>query len=254
MNLEKVKQDLARFENDEDYYGDTSYVSNSMLGRLKKSPRHLAHYLKYGSGTSQALEFGRAFHLCILEPEKFSKEVVLYQGRRAGNDWKDFKSEKKNFLILNQTEFDSLRYMRDSIISNEIARELIENCKKEVPMVWEDSDTGVLCKGKADGVADDYLLDLKTTREPNLSNFKRSALKYGYDRQSAFYLDGFKKKEFWFVCIEKDAPNNLVIASVSNEFINRGREDYKELLSQYKKNFLDNSSTSARSSYELGEL
>ena len=144
--------------------------------------------------------------------------------------------------------------MRDSIISNEIARELIENCKKEVPMVWEDSDTGVLCKGKADGVADDYLLDLKTTREPNLSNFKRSALKYGYDRQSAFYLDGFKKKEFWFVCIEKDAPNNLVIASVSNEFINRGREDYKELLSQYKKNFLDNSSTSARSSYELGEL
>ena len=36
MNLEKVKQDLARFENDEDYYGDTSYVSNSMLGRLKK--------------------------------------------------------------------------------------------------------------------------------------------------------------------------------------------------------------------------
>lgn len=255
MDLEKAKLDLARFDSDEDYYGDTSYVTNSMLGKLKKSPKHLSHYLKYGSGTSQALEFGRAFHLCILEPDKFTKEVVLYQGRRAGKDWTAFKESKKNYLILNQTEFDSLRYMRDSIISNEIARDLIDNCKKEVPMVWEDSDTGVLCKGKADGVADDYLLDLKTTREPNLINFKRSAMKYGYDRQSAFYLDGFQKKDFWFICIEKEAPNNLVIASASNEFINRGREDYKQLLIEYKKYFIDKESKDTpQSSYEIGIL
>jgi hypothetical protein len=255
MNSDKAKIDLERFENDDVYYGDSEYVTNSMLGKLKRSPKHLAHYLKYGSGSSQALDFGRAFHLCILEEEKFSKEVALYQGRRAGKEWVEFKNNHKEFLIINQTEFDTLRRMRDSIISNQIARDLIANCKKEVPMVWQDEETGVWCKGKADGVADDYLLDLKTTREPNLDNFKRSAMKYGYDRQSAFYLDGFKRREFWFICIEKESPNNLVIASCSNEFINKGREDYKDLLMFYKKKFIEqDGNLHLQNSFEIGVL
>jgi hypothetical protein len=241
--MDRYKEDLERFKDDETYYADKKYVTNSMLTTLDRSPKHLANYLKYGSGTSPALEFGRAFHLAILEPEVFEQEVVGFNGARRGGEWKEFKEEHKDKLIMNLTEATTLKRMRDTIMSNSIARPLIEECQKEVAMIWKDKDTGIECKGKADGVGDYFMLDLKTTREPNFESFKRSAYKYGYHRQSAYYLDGFNNgmkkdmQEFWFICIEKSSPHNLGIYQCSDEFLQQGREEYKVLLERYKEKF-----------------
>jgi len=52
----KRNSDIELFnKSDEAYYGDRKYVTNSMLGRLKKSPQHLKYYLEHPQKDTEAL-------------------------------------------------------------------------------------------------------------------------------------------------------------------------------------------------------
>ena len=82
------------------------------------------------------------------------------------------------------------------------------------------------------------IIDLKTTRDSSPESFRRSAYNYGYDRQAAFYLDGFKADEFWFLVIEKESPYRVGIYKASDEFIEGGRQKNQSLLKKYKEFFI----------------
>ena len=97
------------------------------------------------------------------------------------------------------------------------------------------------------------IIDIKTTSDKSLSSFKSSAYKYGYHRQAAFYLDGFQAKEFIFVVIEKKAPYNVGVYIAGEDFINRGRSEYFELLTIYNDYFLS-SNKKINTYIEKGEL
>ena len=238
--------DLTKFINkfacDEAYYGDHDFITNSQMGHLKKSPLAYQKYKKYGMPDTNALIFGRAFHWAILEPEKFEEKTHIFTGKvRRGKAWDEFKEEydKDANCILLQNEYDDLKCMQDVIMSNAECQELLYGGKNEAVSCWEDEDSGVFCKGKADKVKKDCVIDLKTTSSGELHSFKGSAYKYGYNRQSAFYMDGFNKSKFIFIVIEKSSPYNLYIYDCSDQFIESGREEYKYLLDVYKEYFID---------------
>ena len=238
--------DLTKFINkfacDEAYYGDHDFITNSQMGHLKKSPLAYQKYKKYGMPDTNALIFGRAFHWAILEPEKFEEKTHIFTGKvRRGKAWDEFKEEydKDANCILLQNEYDDLKCMQDVIMSNAECQELLYGGKNEAVSCWEDEDSGVFCKGKADKVKKDCVIDLKTTSSGELHSFKGSAYKYGYNRQSAFYMDGFNKSKFIFIVIEKSSPYNLYIYDCSDQFVESGREEYKYLLDVYKEYFID---------------
>ena len=101
---------------------------------------------------------------------------------------------------------------------------------------WVDFNTMVKCKGKADIVVEggDMLVDLKTTSKP-ITEFRKSAFRYNYHRQAAFYLDGFNAKEFVFIVIETNEPHQIGIFRCSEHFIDQGREEYVYLLEELNK-------------------
>ena len=238
--------DLTKFINkfacDEAYYGDHDFITNSQMGHLKKSPLAYQKYKKHGMPDTNALIFGRAFHWAILEPEKFEEKTHIFTGKvRRGKAWDEFKEEydKDANCILLQNEYDDLKCMQDVIMSNAECQELLYGGKNEAVSCWEDEDSGVFCKGKADKVKKDCVIDLKTTSSGELHSFKGSAYKYGYNRQSAFYMDGFNKSKFIFIVIEKSSPYNLYIYDCSDQFVESGREEYKYLLDVYKEYFID---------------
>ena len=112
--------------------------------------------------------------------------------------------------------------------------------KTSIQLMGKDYMTGVqqyrelfpkmkLPSGKPARVNEKTLVDIKTTQDSSFYSFKGSAYKYGYDRQSAFYGDGFKAERFIFIVIEKSAPYNIGIYECSAEFIEEGREKYKNL-------------------------
>jgi hypothetical protein len=78
------------------------------------------------------------------------------------------------------------------------------------------------------------LVDLKTTSKP-ITDFRKSAYRYSYHRQAAFYLDGFGAKEFVFIVIETNEPHQIGIFRCSDNFIEQGREEYISLLEEFNK-------------------
>ena len=239
LTEQKIINTCSKFQFDENYYSDTEFISNSMLGLLKKSPKELARFFEKGSPPTQAMEFGRAFHLAILEPQVFSEQVVVYSGKtKRGKAWDEFCQENEGKTIITEIEFECIKGMENVLFSNkDIARKLHGN--KEVPMVWQDPLSSVLCKGKVDIINGGQIVDIKTTQDASFEAFRRSAYKYGYNRQSAFYLDGFGAKSFVFIVIEKKAPYNVGVYHCSNDFIDSGREEYSRLLMDYRKYFSD---------------
>ena len=239
MDLTKFTE---KFAQDEAYYSDYDFITNSQMGHLKKSPLAYQKYKKYGMPDTNALIFGRAFHWAILEPEKFEEKTHIFDGKvRRGKAWDEFKEEydKDANCILLQSEYNNLKCMQDVIMSNAECQELLYGGQNEAVSCWEDDDSGVFCKGKADKVKKDCVIDLKTTASGEFHSFKGSAYKYGYNRQSAFYMDGFNKRNFIFIVIEKSSPYNLYIYECSENFIESGRDEYKELLKTYKEYFID---------------
>tara|TARA_R100000700_G_C3175667_1_gene150553 strand:+ start:2437 stop:3201 length:765 start_codon:yes stop_codon:yes gene_type:complete len=239
MNFEKYIKD---FERDSIYYGDKNFITSSQLGKLAHSPAKLEHYRKYGQDDTNALLFGRAFHQNILEPEKYEEQVISYDGTRRGKAWEEFKSENSNKTIITRSEGNNLIKMREKLLSIPRVINLLSGGEAEVVNCWEDGDTGVYCKGKADYVKTEngrtILVDIKTTQDHKENSFKGSCWKYGYDRQSAFYLDGFDADEFWFIVIEKTDPFDIGIYMCGDEFINNGRQKYKDLLNIYDEYFI----------------
>ena len=61
------------------------------------------------------------------------------------------------------------------------------------------------------------------------------AYNFAYNRQAAFYLDGFNAKEFVFIVIESNAPHQIGIFRCSEDFIESGRQEYIELLEDKKR-------------------
>ena len=47
------------------------------------------------------------------------------------------------------------------------------------------------------------LVDFKKTQDASESGFTRSVYNYGYNLQSAFYLEGFSADRFFFVAVEE---------------------------------------------------
>jgi hypothetical protein len=187
--------------------------------------------------------FGRAYHVAMLEPNEFDNKVLVFNSAtRTTKGYKEFKENNlKAPTIILQKEYDKIMFMQDVLFSHSEVRDLLQKeGEREIANAWKDEDTGVFCKGKADYRNGKTLIDLKTTGDGSFYGFSNSCKKYGYDRQSAFYMDGFGCDEFVFITQEKERPYNVSIFYAGDEFIDRGRQEYKYLLDIYKKFFIDN--------------
>ena len=251
MKAEILRKELEFLE-DAKYYADKEYVTNSMLSLLNKSPQHLQMYFNGVKQETPALNFGKAFHTVVLEPQKVDNEIAIFDGRsRRGKVWEEFLSINEGKTIITESEYNKILLMRKELVTPTETWELIEESEHEVVRIWDmenSTEKGdiVKCKGKVDCVYTKpigsknvkVLVDVKTTQDCSPEAFKRTAYRYGYHRQAAFYLYGFNADEFWFAVVEKEAPYRTALYKASEEFIQRGREEISELLNKYTEYFI----------------
>jgi len=188
---------LDRLKNDEDYYGKfgKQYLSNSDIGTLFKNP------LDLGKPTEKTVPMliGGYLHTCILEPEKLHTFKIVESSSR---NTKAYKEISQGELVLLQHEVDRIELLRDTILENDICRDLIkaEGNEYEKPGITE--LFGNQWKGKADIINhnEKLIIDIKTTSD--IDGFKWSAKKYNYDSQAYIYRHLFGY-EFIFIAIDK---------------------------------------------------
>tara|TARA_R110002020_G_scaffold2400_5_gene11110 strand:+ start:103 stop:870 length:768 start_codon:yes stop_codon:yes gene_type:complete len=236
---------IKKLVDDSFYYSDYEFVTNSQLGLIKKDVRTYKMMRDYPELRKETLPmiFGRAYHVAMLEPNEFNDKVLVFNSAtRTTKGYKEFKADNSNApTIILQKEYDKIMYMQDVLFShNEVNDLLQKEGEREIANAWKDDDSDVFCKGKADYRNGKTLIDLKTTGDGSFYGFSNSCKKYGYDRQSAFYMDGFGCDEFVFITQEKERPYNVSIFYAGDDFIERGRAEYKYLLDIYKKFFINN--------------
>ena len=231
---------LKRMDDDTFYYGELNKLalSSSSLKLLLSSPKTYKFSLNYGSGESQALRDGWLFHTAILEPEVFSaQEFVEVQSKNT----KKFREAKANNpRVFTAKERGDAERLVDAFYRNEYAKELITKAEFEVPAIDNipAGDFTMPFRGKADVLASDRIVDLKTTT--NIKDFSWSANKYGYDVQCYLYCNLFKReyKDFHFLVLDKGSLD-IGIFNCSEEFYYRGEEKVEKALDLYNKFFIE---------------
>jgi len=249
---------IKKIEDDSFYYSDYEFVTNSQLGLIKKDVRTYKLMRDNPQLRKETLPmiFGRAYHVAMLEPNEFNQKVLVFDSAtRTTKGYKEFKANNLDApTIILQKEYDKIMRMQDVLFSHKEVKDLlVAEGEREIANAWQDDDTDVFCKGKADYRHDSVLVDLKTTGDGSFNGFSHSCRSYGYDRQSAFYSDGFNCDDFIFITQEKEMPYNVNIYYCSKSFIERGRDEYKLLLETYRRFFIDNEA-SVDSHLEIHEL
>lgn len=239
-----------------DEYKAIDAVNASSLAAVERSTFHWDYMRRNPPPATRALEFGSAFHAMILEPEEFKRN---YDRNPYGNwrtkvarEYRDALKEQGKIAIADNPDASSpweagdwfaLQQMKLNLDDHETAPGLL-NGRRELTIVWEDPDFDILCKGRIDCRNDvwNFLVDLKTTQDASKREFMRSVIKWGYDAQAAFYMDGWEDvtggkaaKSFVIVATEKVPPFETACYAISPEFISRGRGIYKQALSKLRK-------------------
>ena len=222
---------LAQMYDDTFYYGHLGKhaLSSSSLKMILKSPKTYRNVIKYGdpNGDSPALAAGKLAHWMVLEPHKIDKLHFVDASTKNTKIYKEAKEQYGEVFLTK--ERSAAERLTDAIFRNEAALQLLTDSEFEVPEIA--MLNGLPFRGKADIIQGDTIIDYKTTAE--LSGFKWSADKYGYDLQAYMYLRLFNKKKFTFLVIDK-ASTDIGIFETTEEFIAKGEQKFIQAVDNYK--------------------
>jgi len=211
------KEVIERLRSDEDYYGEfgQQFLSNSNIRTLLTNPADL----RTPTPDNPNFKIGGYFHTKILEPDKLDAFKVI---DATGRNTKKYKELAEGKVCLLKHEQENIELMVETMMSNDICRELI----KPVLGTYEEPATTTLFgnkwKGKADIINHDekLVIDLKTTGD--ITQFRWSASKFNYDSQAYIYKKLFNY-DMVFVVIDK-TTKQLGIFNCSDRFYETGEE------------------------------
>jgi exodeoxyribonuclease VIII len=259
-----------------DYY-KINALSNSSLSVLKKSPQEFYQRFVTGEDKSEetdAMRLGSAVHMLALEPERFDAEYVVLDGpinprtqepfgreTKAFDTWRKEAEANETRKIIIRDDFANAIAIAQSFHSHEIIQGLMsvdgKEFEKSLLLTYQFSDgTSEQVKCKPDCIipAESIIVDLKTSSDPRPEEFQWSALRYGYYRQAAIYLDAcevFWGREFRFLfgVVNSKKPHECGVFELTPGDIQRGRDEYHELIEEYSRRKISNN---WRSDWQIG--
>lgn len=224
-------------------YRTIDAINISTLKKVDQSPRHAQHDIVNPPEPSPAFLLGHAFHTLVLEPGIFGEEFALGldRGHRSKADkeaWDVWEEANGEVTPLKPDDWDAIHYMTDAVLAHTAAAEILGGAgRNEVTMIWEDPETGALCKGRADRITSfgdsgqgwSVIADLKSTINASPEDWGKSAARFFYHSQAAWYLDGAdvlapRDRRFLFICVEKKPPYGVTVQELNEEAIDAGRK------------------------------
>lgn len=240
----KENPEQGCFDIPNEVYHSSRAVSRSQLMHLKDSPLHFWYFVLNPNAEprveTKPMKFGSAFHTYVLEPEAF-KERYYIAIRPSGTGMKAEKERQKAIAghreLLWQDEFDKLKVIAEAIKNNPDIKPLLERqLVVEHSLFWKEPETGLMVKCRPDAIANDCVLDLKSAYDASFYKFRSAAYDGGYHIQAAMIREAFKiifdidLKSFILLTAEKTPPYISVPYPMSEELIDRGEVEYKQLM------------------------
>lgn len=222
---------------------------------MRKSPFHYwDEYLNPNRVKTEttALRFGRALHTYVFEKDAFPEKTVIEPshyptkaqcGRTIEEQKAEFAASARGKTIISLDEFEQVKAMDKAVREHPAASLLLRHGNAEQTMLYDHPLTGTPSKIKPDWESVEHnglIVDLKSTEDASAEAFGRSVVKFGYDLQSAWYLDGYlavhgvMPKGFVFIAVEKKRPFGVAVYYVPPEVVMLGRQKYEPLLEQFE--------------------
>jgi exodeoxyribonuclease VIII len=228
---------------DSEYFNEYgTFLSSSDIRRLLRSP---AHYRNPQKLESPALAFGSLVHTFVLEPhvaEARYRPKANVDGRtkegKSIRDWELALATQQGIQFVNRADYDAATSIASAVRTHLGASALLAGGVAEVSGIC-DGFCDVNVRIKPDYRTDSTIIDLKTTTDARPDPFSRSVVNFGYEVQAAFYVDvaeaiDGKKRDFYWVAVEKDAPYAVSVFKASDAMLEHGRQQYRKAIELYK--------------------
>tara|TARA_R100000654_G_scaffold34171_1_gene59601 strand:+ start:6085 stop:6852 length:768 start_codon:yes stop_codon:yes gene_type:complete len=213
-------------------------LSFSSLKAFARSPLAFLDYKNNKKPPTPSMQFGTMVHRAILEPEKYSETVAVYEGRRAGNAWKEFQANNAEKDIVTAKEAMDIRLLSHRVLNHPYAGPMVRQCNKyELPFTIEQCQ--IPHRGIIDGIGDWFMLDLKTTAKVDYQSLQRTIYDFKYYMQAAIYqraatIMGYEHEAYFIVAVETAAPYHVQVIELEPQYIARGHLEWEKLLTQWK--------------------
>ena len=239
----------------DDEYHQGPGISKSDLDLIARSPLHYwARKLdpeRDTHGGTDAMVLGSAVHAAVLQPDLFASRYATIpdDAPRRPTDrqinakapsaetlsavafWRDFERANAGKELLTPDQFTTALRIRDSVLSDPLARRAFEGCRAEQSVHAIDPETGEHIKCRIDALQEGMglIADLKTTEDASEDAFSRSVATYRYYIQQPWYQDVCKAAfgeapPYWvFVAVEKKSPYAVAVYELEPADIALGR-------------------------------
>lgn len=221
------------------YHADKTSVSSTGIRTALVSARafYRRHVLGYSKPATKAMNFGKACHLAMLEPEKFRERYVIMP------DFGDFRSSNnrairdawlfdlpKGAVVLSEEDLQKLLVMIDHVANHPIASNLIKGAVFEASGYFRDPGTGLKVRIRADILREDLsaMPDLKTCKDASRDAFSRQIWDHRYDVQLATYclgieqINGRPPRLPCFIAVENTEPHDVAVYPADEGMMSRG--------------------------------
>jgi hypothetical protein len=159
------------------------------FSNLRNFARSAAHYrcaVESPREPTAPMRLGTTVHKLLLGGEP---ELVVYQGERRGNAWKDFQRVHPGAEIITADEQDRAARIANAVDDHHLAPRLLAGLHEQ-NIRW--TNLGRECSSTPDVIGDGFVADLKTASTVQPEKFKMGCLRLGYHAQLAFYLDAVR--------------------------------------------------------------
>lgn len=190
---------------------------------------------------TKALVFGRLFHMRLLEPERWDREVAVCPFDKMDSRIKKVGAwldgvEADGKTPCSKPDGELIKAMAESArrkpSGDDITRRILQGAlakgSAEQAYTWTDPKTGLECKVLLDLVAGRRIVDVKTTSETTVEGVAYSARKWLYHVQDAFYTEPLRllgeAPTFLLIFVLKEPPHELVSVRFDDELRAEGRE------------------------------
>jgi len=227
-------------------------VNWSTLKGMRQSPLHYIYGIRNPRKDTRSLYTGRIGHAAVFEPERFGSSYIVEPDfgdcRKTDYTTKEqakvnktkreaWRKEHAGMTLVTAEVWARAAGMRDAVRSHPEAAPYLEAGLAEETITWTDAVTGIACKGRLDFISTSKpaIIDLKTTADILLEKFSRSALRYGYHTQEAFYRDGYMvargvELPTVIIAVESSPPYDVGVFPIDEDSMQLGCEEYAALL------------------------
>ncbi len=241
--MNKFPEDGIYYDVDIDtYHEDRSIISGTGLKQVKKSSRHFAWYLAFGSEAKPAFDMGNAFELALLSKvngvDIFSEKVAIFDpslrpsptqtfAANVNKDWKELweKTNEGKYVITTDTKAEIDTMVKACMAEPTIVK-LLEITQYQASFVWTDPNTGVKCKTRPDLAIGNkkVIVDIKSTKAADPSGFQKECVKFDYFLSAIMQMEGAIQTGFmdevdsyFFLAVEKSEPYNACLYEFAKE-------------------------------------